>query len=226
MKRSATRPSRRFVRVPARGNLLYAQRANLRLAPPSPRPRLARPRPPLALALALALALPSPSPLTLALALPSPGKHHRGDHEVDRGSGRSAARAAGEQLDHTERRDVGMHADAAGGRLRDSTARFFCTPQQMPHRQARQQTLEDGLTTTKRTSTVIGVGLNPAAEIKSIGVRNFTESVYATAGAPTWTRGQRWAEPTSPRRRRRMLQQVLRTLRAHARKTWRWWPRL
>ena len=87
----------------------------------------------------------------------------------------------GNELDHTERRDVGMHADAAGGRLRDSTARFFCTPQQMPHRQARQQTLEDdGLTTTQRTSTVIGVGLNPAAEIKSIGVReNFTESVYA-----------------------------------------------
>ena len=50
-----------------------------------------------------------------------------------------------------------------------------------PDPSARQQTLEeDGLTTTKRTSTVIGVGLNPAAEIKSIGVReNFTESVYA-----------------------------------------------
>ena len=38
----------------------------------------------------------------------------------------------GNELDHTERRDVGMHADAAGGRLRDWTARVFCTPQQMP----------------------------------------------------------------------------------------------
>ena len=87
----------------------------------------------------------------------------------------------GNELDHTERRDVGMQSDTAGGRLRDSTSRFFCTPQQMPHRQARQHTLEtDGLTKTQRTSTVIGVGLNPAAEIKSIGVREaFTESAYA-----------------------------------------------
>ena len=51
----------------------------------------------------------------------------------------------------------------------------------MPHRAARQATLEgDGLVTTQRTSTVIGVGINPSQEIKSIGAReNFTESVYA-----------------------------------------------
>ena len=107
---------------------------------------------------------------------------HDFDPSKDRGRRPEARHVApGNQLDHTERRDVGMQADTAGGRLRDSTSRFFCTPQQMPHRQARQQTIEaDGLTTTQRTSTVIGVGTNPAAEIKSIGVReNFTESVYA-----------------------------------------------
>mgnify|MGYP007045558944 CR=1 FL=1 len=72
-------------------------------------------------------------------------------------------------------------ADTAGGRLRDSTARFFCTPDQLPHRPARTQLLDtDGLVVTKRTSTVIGVGINPSQEIKSIGAReNFTESVYA-----------------------------------------------
>ena len=50
--------------------------------------------------------------------------------------------------------------------------------------QARQQTIQtDGLTTTQRTSTVIGVGINPSQEIKSIGAReNFTESVYAIRG--------------------------------------------
>ena len=107
---------------------------------------------------------------------------HDFDPSKDRGRRPQARHVApGNELDHSERRDVGMQADTAGGRLRDSTARFFCTPQQMPHRQARQQTIEaDGLTTTQRTSTVIGVGLNPAAEIKSIGAReNFTESVYA-----------------------------------------------
>ena len=83
--------------------------------------------------------------------------------------------------DHAEARETGLSADTAGGRLRDSTSRFYCTPQQMPHRAPRQQTIEnDGLVTTKRTSTVIGIGVNPSQEIKSIGAReNFTESVYA-----------------------------------------------
>lgn len=107
---------------------------------------------------------------------------HDFDPSKDRGRRPEARHVApGNELDHTEQRDSGLSADTAGGRLRDSTSRFFCTPQQMPHRQARQQTIEaDGLTTTQRTSTVIGVGTNPAAEIKSIGAReNFTESVYA-----------------------------------------------
>ena len=37
--------------------------------------------------------------------------------------------------DHAQVRESGMFADSAGGRLRDSTSRFFCTPQQMPHRE-------------------------------------------------------------------------------------------
>lgn len=74
--------------------------------------------------------------------------------------------------DHRPTREAGMYADAPGGRLRDSTSRFFCTPDQLPHRPARQQLLEtDGLTVTKRTSTVIGVGPNPSAEIRSVGAR-------------------------------------------------------
>ena len=31
---------------------------------------------------------------------------------------------------------------APGGRLRDSTSRFFCTPEVLPHRPARQHLLE------------------------------------------------------------------------------------
>ena len=90
---------------------------------------------------------------------------------------------------HAERRHIvdaesiraaGMYADAPGGRLRDSSARFFCTPEQMPHRQGRQQNIEaDGFTTTKRTSTVIGVGSNPSQEIFSIGAREaLGDSLY------------------------------------------------
>ena len=74
-----------------------------------------------------------------------------------------------------------MDADGAGGRLRDSTSRFFCTQEQLPRNQARSDFIEnDGLLHTKRTSTVIGIGANPAQEIYSIGAReNFTESQYA-----------------------------------------------
>lgn len=81
--------------------------------------------------------------------------------------------------DHRER-DAGMHADAPGGRLRDSTSRFFCVPEQLPHRSHRQRLLEtDGLTVTKRTSTVIGVGANPSQEIFSIGAREvLSDSMY------------------------------------------------
>lgn len=81
--------------------------------------------------------------------------------------------------DHTER-NMGMYADAPGGRLRDSTARFFCTPEQLPHRPARQQLLDtDGLVETKRTSTVIGVGSNPSQEIFSVGAREaLNDSLY------------------------------------------------
>ena len=82
-------------------------------------------------------------------------------------------------VDHGER-NAGMYADAPGGRLRDSTSRFFCVPEQLPHRPQRQLTLEtDGLTVTKRTSTVIGVGANPSQEIFSIGAREvLSDSIY------------------------------------------------
>lgn len=81
--------------------------------------------------------------------------------------------------DHNERYGA-LHADAPGGRLRDSTARFFCTPDQLPHRPVRQQLLEtDGLVETKRTSTVIGVGSNPSQEIFSVGAREaLNDSLY------------------------------------------------
>ena len=92
-------------------------------------------------------------------------------------------RAHGERrhiVDHREARGAAMHADTPGGRLRDSTSRFFCTPDQLPHRPGRQRMLEtDGLTSTKRTSTVIGVGANPSQEIYSIGAREvLADSVY------------------------------------------------
>lgn len=81
--------------------------------------------------------------------------------------------------DHHERYQA-MHADAPGGRLRDSTARFFCTPDQLPHRPARKELLaSDGLFVTKRTSTVIGVGINPSQEIFSVGAREaLNDSLY------------------------------------------------
>jgi len=95
----------------------------------------------------------------------------------------SMDRAHGERrhtLDHRESREAAMHADATGGRLRDSTSRFFCTPDQLPHRVHRQRLLEtDGLTQTKRTSTIIGVGSNPSQEIYSIGAREvLSDSIY------------------------------------------------
>ena len=104
-------------------------------------------------------------------------------HDVITGSGIT------ENLRHSERRHVvdaaaaraaRMHADTPGGRLRDSTARFFCTPDQMPRRDAREKQLDaDGLTVTKRTSTVIGVGANPSQEIFSIGAREaLHDSLY------------------------------------------------
>ena len=83
-------------------------------------------------------------------------------------------------VDAAAARSAGMYADAPGGRLRDSTARFFCTADQMPHRGGRQHTLEtDGLTSTKRTSTVIGVGSNPSQEIYSVGAKEaLGDSLY------------------------------------------------
>ena len=95
----------------------------------------------------------------------------------------SMDRAHGERrhiVDARESRAAGMYADAPGGRLRDSTSRFFCTSDQMPHRPNRQHLLEtDGLTHTKRTSTVIGVGTNPSQEIFSIGAREvLADSIY------------------------------------------------
>ena len=83
-------------------------------------------------------------------------------------------------VDHRELRQASMHADTPGGRLRDSTSRFFCTADQLPHRPTRQHLLEtDGLTQTKRTSTVIGVGTNPSQEIFSIGAREvLADSIY------------------------------------------------
>jgi hypothetical protein len=92
-------------------------------------------------------------------------------------------RAHGERrhiVDHRASREAGLSADTPGGRLRDSTSRFFCTADQLPHRPARQHNLEtDGLTVTKRTSTVIGVGSNPSQEIFSIGAREVLgDSVY------------------------------------------------
>ena len=95
----------------------------------------------------------------------------------------SMDRAHGERrhiIDARESRASGMYADAPGGRLRDSTSRFFCTPDQLPHKPSRQRMLEtDGLTVTKRTSTVIGVGANPSQEIYSIGAREvLADSIY------------------------------------------------
>lgn len=68
-------------------------------------------------------------------------------------------------------------ADAPVSRLRDSTARFHCTPEDLPTSGLRRFTLvNDGLTATKRTSTVIGIGPNRPMEIPSVGVReNFEQ---------------------------------------------------
>ena len=92
-----------------------------------------------------------------------------------------------------------MDADGAGGRLRDSTSRFFCTQEQLPRNQARSDFIEnDGLLHTKRTSTVIGIGANPAQEIYSIGAReNFTESQYAITRRESSLAARRSARPTS-----------------------------
>lgn len=83
-------------------------------------------------------------------------------------------------LDNAAARETTTGADTAGGRLRDSTSRFFCTPDLMPHREARQQLLEsNGLVATQRTSTVIGVGPNPSQEILSVGAREaLSDSLY------------------------------------------------
>ena len=98
----------------------------------------------------------------------------------------SMDRAHGERrhvVDHAAGRAGSLCADAPGGRLRDSTSRFFCPPETLPHRPSRQRLLEtDGLTQTKRTSTVIGVGANPSQEIYSIGAREVLgDSIYGLA---------------------------------------------
>ena len=114
---------------------------------------------------------PPPPPRVSYNVLTSEGM----DPSMDRGHGERR-----HVVDHREARQAGMHADAPGGRLRDSTARFFCTHDQLPHRPPRQHLLEtDGLTHTKRTSTVIGVGSNPSQEIFSIGAREvLADSIY------------------------------------------------
>ncbi len=102
--------------------------------------------------------------------------------ELDKSKDR-AARAHHKRRHIKEPYDKGMSANAPGGRLRDSTSRFFCTAQQMPSRYQRQALLEaDGLTHTKRKSSVIGVGSGPAHEIPSIGAREaLSESLYRPA---------------------------------------------
>ena len=104
-------------------------------------------------------------------------------HDVITGEGITKNVAHGERRhveDHGPQRGAGLYADAPGGRLRDSTARFFCTPDQMPHRPERAHLLHtDGLIDTKRTSTVIGVGTNPSQEIYSVGAREaLQDSLY------------------------------------------------
>jgi len=104
-------------------------------------------------------------------------------HNVITGDGITKNLAHGERRhvqDHEVERSAGLYGDAPGGRLRDSTARFFCTPDQLPHRPERQRLLQtDGLVETKRTSTVIGVGSNPSQEIFSVGAREaLNDSLY------------------------------------------------
>lgn len=74
----------------------------------------------------------------------------------------------------------GAGGDGPIGRLRDSTSRFFCTPDELKVSEARQRNLiNDGLVTTKRKSTILGFG-DHGARLESIGVReNFNESHYA-----------------------------------------------
>jgi hypothetical protein len=75
---------------------------------------------------------------------------------------------------------VGAGGDGPIGRLRDSTSRFHCTPDELKISEARQRILvNDGLVTTQRKSTILGYG-DHGARLASIGVReNFNESHYA-----------------------------------------------
>ena len=92
--------------------------------------------------------------------------------EIDPAKNRGRRRERRHVPDLSQSGDPLAGADTSGGRLRDSTSRFFCTADLLPHRSNREQTLQnDGLTSTQRTSTLIGLGPNPAQEIVSIGVR-------------------------------------------------------
>jgi len=77
---------------------------------------------------------------------------------------------------------VGAGSESATGRLRDSTSRFYCTPEMLTVTEARQRNLiNDGLVTTVRKSTILGYG-DTGARIPSVGVReNFNDSHYSQA---------------------------------------------
>jgi len=100
--------------------------------------------------------------------------------DIDPGRNRGPHLERRHVADHVEARSRMVGADTSGGRLRDSTSRFFCTPEQLPHRSHRQSNLQnDGLTVTTRTSTMIGVGPNPSQEIHSVGAREaLGDSLY------------------------------------------------
>lgn len=71
-------------------------------------------------------------------------------------------------------------ADSQLGRLRDSTSRFHCTPQELPTTERRRELLStEGLVETQRKSALLGVGPG-CHEIASSGAEdNFRKSEYA-----------------------------------------------
>ena len=101
-------------------------------------------------------------------------------HDIDPRRNKAPHKERRHVVDHVEARSRMVGADTSGGRLRDSTSRFFCTPEQLPHRQGRKAHLDnDGLTVTTRTSTMIGLGPNPSQEIHSTGAREaMGDSLY------------------------------------------------
>jgi len=100
--------------------------------------------------------------------------------EIDPSRNRGPHKERRHVADHVADRSSMVGADTSGGRLRDSTSRFFCTSDQLPHRAGRCHNItNDGLTVTQRTSTMIGVGPNPAQEIHSTGASEaLSNSLY------------------------------------------------